>query len=85
MTNIVVEEQSGENRIMFVANANNSYSEERDEGWEFVKGKENEVGEVVVFQLEIPMRVVSKRKPGPYSHALYPAATAPKSFYIGFH
>lgn len=50
---------------MFVANANNSYSEEKDEGWEFVKGKEKEVGEVVVFQLEIPMRVVSKRKPGP--------------------
>lgn len=68
---------------MFVANANNSYSEEKDEGWEFVKGKENEVGEVVVFQLEIPMRVVST---APCALSLFssisrfPNATPPRNF-----
>ena len=54
VANIIVDEGTGENRILFTANANYAYSEETDDGWE-VLPKE---AEVVVFQLEIPMRVV---------------------------
>jgi ribokinase len=55
--NIIVEEETGENRIMFTPGANNSYAEKKKEGagWDLVP----EDAGVVVFQLEIPMRVVS--------------------------
>ena len=54
--NIIVEEETGENRIMFTPGANNSYAEKEEEGgWNLVP----EDAGVVVFQLEIPMRVVS--------------------------
>jgi ribokinase len=54
--NIIVEEETGENRIMFTPGANNSYAEKKEEGsgWDLVP----EDAGVVVFQLEIPMRVV---------------------------
>lgn len=61
VTNIIVEEDTGENRILFVANANNAYPEQQDETWELVPEK----GDVVVFQLEIPVHVVSFRDPVP--------------------
>lgn len=51
---IIVDEASGENRILFTANANYAFSEEESEEWKLVpKG-----ADVVVFQLEIPLRVV---------------------------
>ena len=53
VANIIVDEGSGENRILFTANANYAYAEEADEGWDLVGD-----AEIVVFQLEIPMRVV---------------------------
>jgi ribokinase len=56
--NIIVEEETGENRIMFTPGANNSYAEtKKGDGkeWDLVP----EDAGVVVFQLEIPMRVVS--------------------------
>jgi len=52
--NIVVEEETGENRIMFTPGANISYSKTEDPGWNLVP----EDAGVVVFQLEIPMEVV---------------------------
>jgi ribokinase len=52
--NIIVEEETGENRIMFTPGANNSYAKEKKE-WDLVP---RDAG-VVVFQLEIPMEVVS--------------------------
>jgi ribokinase len=52
--NIIVEEETGENRIMFTPGANNSYAKENTE-WDLVP---QDAG-VVVFQLEIPMEVVS--------------------------
>jgi len=52
--NIIVEEETGENRIMFTPGANNSYAKEKTE-WDLVP---QDAG-VVVFQLEIPMEVVS--------------------------
>lgn len=53
VTNIIVEESSGENRILFVANANEKFGESED-----LVG-ENTIGDVVVFQLEIPLKTVS--------------------------
>lgn len=53
--NIVVEESTGENRIMFTPGANVAYSKTEDEGWNLVP---TDAG-VVVFQLEIPIEVVS--------------------------
>lgn len=41
---------------MFVANANWAFGEDYEQGWEMVEGDESEV---VVFQLEIPLKVVS--------------------------
>ena len=52
ITNIVVD-SSGENRIMFIANANMSFKDDED----LVSGQE---GDVVVFQLEIPFKTVSR-------------------------
>lgn len=55
VANIIVDEGTGENRILFTANANYVFSEDGGRGdWELVPGQ----AEVVVFQLEIPMRVV---------------------------
>nr|POE72790.1 ribokinase [Quercus suber] len=55
IANIIVEESTGENRILLATGANYAFAEEQDEGWEMV----NEDGEdVVVMQLEIPLRVV---------------------------
>jgi ribokinase len=51
VTNIVVD-AGGENRIMFVANANWKFGDEED----LVGGQE---GDVLVFQLEIPFKTVS--------------------------
>ena len=56
--NIIVEEETGENRIMFTPGANNSYAKKEDGekgGWDLVPGDAG----VVVFQLEIPIEVVS--------------------------
>lgn len=53
VTNIIVEDACGENMILFVANANEKFGEREelvDEGME---------GDVVVFQLEIPLETVS--------------------------
>lgn len=52
ITNIVVD-SSGENRIMFIANANMSFKD----GEDLVSSQE---GDVVVFQLEIPFKTVSR-------------------------
>jgi ribokinase len=54
VTNIIVEEESGENRILFVANANNKFEAE-----EALVGGEGKEKEVVVMQLEIPFETVS--------------------------
>lgn len=53
VTNIIVEEGTGENRILFVANANERFGE----GEGLVDGDVE--GDVVVFQLEIPLKTVS--------------------------
>lgn len=54
---------------MFVANANWEFGEQYEKTWEMVG--EN-VGEVVVFQLEIPLKVVSLLFPlPPHSCDLY--------------
>lgn len=54
VANIIVDEGSGENRILFTANANYAFSQEASEEWDVVPKE----ADVVVFQLEIPMRVV---------------------------
>lgn len=56
--NIIVEEETGENRILFTGGANLAYSEEKDRSWDLVPKQ----ADVVVFQLEVPMRVVSLDK-----------------------
>ena len=53
--NIVVEEETGENRIMFTPGANVAFSKTYDEKWDLVPGDAG----VVVCQLEIPIEVVS--------------------------
>ena len=55
--NIVVEEETGENRIMFTPGANVAFSKEYDQGWDLVP---SDAG-IVVFQLEIPIDVVCFR------------------------
>lgn len=52
--NIVVEEETGENRIMFTKGANFAFSEQKDAQWDLVP---KDAG-VIVCQLEIPMKVV---------------------------
>ena len=56
--NIVVEEETGENRIMFTPGANVAFSKEYDQGWDLVP---SDAG-IVVFQLEIPIDVVCFNK-----------------------
>jgi ribokinase len=53
--NILVEEETGENRIMFTPGANVAFSKTYDQGWDLVPGDAG----VVVCQLEIPIEVVS--------------------------
>lgn len=66
VTNIVVD-ASGENRIMFVANANMTFKDDED----LVTGQE---GDVVVLQLEIPFNTVSFFLPLAHSPARPPAS-----------
>lgn len=54
IANIVVEDGSGENRIMFASHANYAFSKEPSAEWEMVPDE----AEVVVFQLELPLAVV---------------------------
>ena len=56
VANIIVDESTGENRILFTANANYAFAEEVCEEWEMLP-REGKV-KVVVFQMEIPLRVV---------------------------
>jgi ribokinase len=57
VTNIIVEEETGENRILFVANANfDAFEKKQSEGWELLPAK----CDVAVFQLEIPVDVVCR-------------------------
>jgi ribokinase len=52
--NIIVEEETGENRIMFTPGANVAFGKEYDAGWDLVP---SDAG-IVVCQLEIPIEVV---------------------------
>jgi ribokinase len=52
--NIVVEEETGENRIMFTPGANVAFSKEYEKGWDLVPSGAG----IVVCQLEIPIEVV---------------------------
>ena len=52
--NIVVEEETGENRIMFTPGANVAFSKQYEKGWDLVP---SDAG-IVVCQLEIPIEVV---------------------------
>jgi ribokinase len=70
--NIIVEEETGENRIMFTPGANNSYAKKGEGEWDLVP---RDAG-VVVFQLEIPMEVVS----GLFHVAILESMTAIFSF-----
>ena len=54
IANIVVEDRSGENRIMFASHANYAFSKEPSPEWDMVPDD----AEVVVFQLELPLAVV---------------------------
>ncbi|KAI7081895.1 Ribokinase-like protein [Hortaea werneckii] len=83
IANIVVEDGSGENRIMFASHANYAFSKEPSAEWEMVPDE----AEVVVFQLELPLAVVlhnmeKARKAG--KHVLLnpaPASVLPDSAY----
>lgn len=67
IANIIVEEQSGENRILLATGANYGFAEERDAEWEMVEDGRG----VVVMQLEIPLRVVRQvRQSGNMIHVL---------------
>ncbi|KAK3714796.1 putative ribokinase [Vermiconidia calcicola] len=54
VANIIVDDSTGENRILFTANANYLYSAEVEPAWDMVPKE----ADVVVFQLEIPLQVV---------------------------
>lgn len=54
IANIIVEESTGENRILLATNANHAFSADPDAEWDMVP----EEADVVVFQLEIPLPVV---------------------------
>jgi ribokinase len=54
ISTIVIDDATGENRILFAANANYAYEESLGEGWDLVPHH----AEVVVFQLEIPSKIV---------------------------
>lgn len=83
VSNIIVDESTGENRILFTANANNAYSEQPEPAWDLVPAESH----IVVFQLEIPMRLVLHnmrlaREKG--KHVMFnpaPAAKIPDSAY----
>ncbi|KAI7289489.1 Ribokinase-like protein [Hortaea werneckii] len=83
IANIVVEDGSGENRIMFASHANYAFSKEPSAEWEMVPDE----AEVVVFQLELPLAVVlhnmeKAKKAG--KHVLLnpaPASVLPDSAY----
>jgi len=55
IANIIVDEVSGDNRILITANANNAFSAKRHEGWNLIPKD----ADMAVFQLEIPLAVVS--------------------------
>ena len=55
VANIIVDEVSGDNRILITANANNAFSVEKDEGWNLIP----QAAAMALFQLEIPLPVVS--------------------------
>jgi len=55
VSTIIVDDATGENRILFAPNANYAFSGEWTAAWELVPGE----AEVVVFQLEMPLGVVS--------------------------
>ena len=55
IANIIVEEKEGENRILLATNANHAFPNEADETWNMVP----EDAAICVFQLEIPLQVVS--------------------------
>ncbi|KAK5166440.1 putative ribokinase [Saxophila tyrrhenica] len=54
VSNIIVDEISGENRILFTANANYKFGNMEEGGWDVVP----EQADVVVFQLETPLDLV---------------------------
>ncbi|KAK0944117.1 putative ribokinase [Friedmanniomyces endolithicus] len=54
VSTIIVDDATGENRILFAPNANYAFSGEWTAAWELVPGE----AEVVVFQLEMPLEVV---------------------------
>ena len=54
VANIIVDDESGENRILVTANANHAYSSKESAEWDVVPEETN----MVVFQLEIPLQVV---------------------------
>ncbi|KAK3698638.1 putative ribokinase [Vermiconidia calcicola] len=54
VANIIVDDSTGENRILFTANANYVYSKEPEPAWDMVPQE----ADVVLFQLEIPLQVV---------------------------
>lgn len=55
VSNIIVDQVSGENRILFTANANYKFGSGTDGGWDLVPKE----AEIIVFQMEIPLEVVS--------------------------
>jgi len=58
VTNIIVEQDSGENRILFVPNANHEFTlQQESASWDLISNDANPK-EVAVFQLEIPTAVV---------------------------
>ena len=57
VANIIVEEETGENRILLSVGANYAFSEEYEQAWDLVP---SEAG-LCVFQLEMPMKVVRSR------------------------
>lgn len=59
IANIIVEEDTGENRILLATNANHAFSDKPSGEWDMVP----EEADVVVFQLEIPLPVVSMSIP----------------------
>ncbi|KAK4544235.1 hypothetical protein LTR36_004445 [Oleoguttula mirabilis] len=54
IANIIVEESTGENRILVATNANHAFSKAPSAEWDMVP----EEADVVIFQLEIPLAVV---------------------------
>lgn len=83
VSTIIVDDSTGENRILFTANANNAYPEQQNPSWDIVPG----AAQVVVFQLEIPLPVVLRnmhlaRQAG--KHVIFnpaPATPIPDSAY----